>query len=173
MEKLTMTDLQKMTALQVPEDERVKARFINIYNLLQKSDEGEHFYEKEKFNFLRVISSSDLLRKATAFSVYGCFIDIAAMGLSLDQTGQPMMYILPYNQKVGKDANGNDIWEKRAMIEVSPYGELALRIQHGQIRYADRPVVVYEGDIFKPMVNDNGQKIVKYEASIPGNQKQS
>lgn len=165
--KLSMKDLQAMTALQVPEDERVKSRFVNIYNTLQKSREGEYFYEKEKMNFLRVLSASQPLKEATAFSVYGCFIDIAAMGLSLDQTGQPMMYILPYNQKVGKNEQGQDQWEKRIMIEISPYGELALRMQCGQLQHADRPVVVFEGDKFQPMVNDAGQKIVRYEACIP------
>jgi hypothetical protein len=165
--KLTLEDLKKMTALHVPEDERVKNRFVSIYNTIQKSRDGEYFYEKEKFNLLRVVSQSEDLRKCTAFSVYGVFIDIAAMGLSLDQTGTKLLYVLSYNQKIGVDQDGKDIWEKRAMIEISPYGELALRIQSGQLKYADSPVIVYEGDTFQPLINDSGQKIVRYQALIP------
>ncbi len=56
---------------------------------------------------------------------------------------------------------------KRAILEISPYGELALRIQAGQIAYADRPIVVFEGDKFQPLVNDQGNKIVSYSAAIP------
>ena len=156
-----------MTSLQVPEDERVRSRVISTYNNLHKSKEGELFYEKEKFNLLRILSSSEDLKKCTAFSVYGVFLDVAAMGLTLDQAGQKLLYVLPYNQKIGKDQNGNDIWEKRAMIEISPYGELAIRIQAGQILHADRPVVVFEGDQFQPMINEKGQMIVKYAAKIP------
>jgi hypothetical protein len=156
-----------MTPLQIPEDERVKNRFVSIYNIIQKSRDGEYFYEKEKFNLLRVIAGNEDLRKCTAFSVYGVFIDIAAMGLSLDQTGQKLLYVLSYNQKIGTDKEKKDIWEKRAMIEISPYGELTLRIQAGQLKYADSPVIVYEGDTFQPLINDSGQKIVKYSAKIP------
>jgi hypothetical protein len=165
--KLSLEDLRKMTALQVLEDDRVRARFINTYNSLHKSVEGEYFYEKEKYNLMRVVTGSADLKKCTAFSMYGVFLDIAAMGLTLDQTTQPLFYVLPYNQKVGRDQNGNDVWEKRAVVEISPYGELALRIQAGQIKYADRPVIVYEGDTFQPIVNDNGQKIVRYQAKTP------
>src|SRR4030042_5451026 len=111
--KLSLEDLRKMTALQVPEDERVKNRFVSIYNTIQKSRDGEYFYEKEKFNLLRVISQSEELKKCTAFSVYGVFIDIAAMGLSLDETGQKLLYVQSYNQKTGTDQTGNDTWEKQ------------------------------------------------------------
>ena len=52
-------------------------------------------------------------------------------------------------------------------VDLSPYGELALRIKAGQILYADRPVVVYEGDQFQPSVNDKGQKIVQYKTNVP------
>ena len=52
-------------------------------------------------------------------------------------------------------------------IEISPYGELDLRIQAGQLLYADRPVIVFEGDEFKPKVNETGQKVVVYSAAIP------
>lgn len=56
---------------------------------------------------------------------------------------------------------------KRATIEISPYGELDLRIQAGQLLYADRPVVVFEGDEFQPRVTETGQKVAVYSASIP------
>ena len=165
--KLSLTDLQQLTALQVPEDDRVRSRIIETYNNLHGSKEGEYFYNKEKFNLLRIISASEDLKKCTGFSVYGVFLDVAAMGLTLDQSGQKLLYVLFYNQKTGRDQNGQDVWEKRAVLEVSPYGELALRIQAGQILHADRPVVCFEGDQFQPMINDQGQKIVKYVAKIP------
>lgn len=163
--KLTIDDLKKLKAIEVPEDERVKARFISVYNNLHHSTEGELFYEKEKFHFSRIIHGNQDLMACTGFSIYGVFLDIAAMGLTLDQNSQPLVYVLFYNQNVGTQQNA--LWEKRAVLEISPYGELALRIQAGQILYADRPVVVYEGDTFRPTINERGQKIVRYECAIP------
>jgi recombinational DNA repair protein RecT len=161
--KLTIQELSAMKPLQVLEDERVKKRFINLFMNLHKADEdqAENFYEKEHYNMLRIIQGSEELQKCTAFSVYGCFLDVASMALSLDNVSQPLLYVLPGSVKVG------DKYEKRATLEVSPYGELALRMQSGQLLYADSPVIVYEGDKFKPIVNERGQKICLYEASIP------
>ncbi|MBK7883034.1 MAG: recombinase RecT [Chitinophagaceae bacterium] len=49
---------------------------------------------------------------------------------------------------------------------MSGQGELLLRMQQGQIKYADNPVLVYEGDIFKTGTR-NGQLFVDHEATIP------
>ena len=159
--KLSKQELDELKAIQVPEDPRVKYKFVNLYNTIHQSHDGEYFYEKEKYNFIRIISSSDDLMKCTPFSIYGVFLDVAVSGITLDQTGQPLAYILFYNQKI------DNRWEKRAILEFSPYGELAIRIQKGQILYADSPVVVYEGDTFDPFINDKGQKIVAYKAKVP------
>lgn len=81
-------------------------------------------------------------------SLYGCFLDIAVNGLTLDQTGHPLCYILSRNCKTGyKNEHGNDIYEKRAYVSVTGYGELTMRMRAYQIKYADNPVVVYEETI--------------------------
>lgn len=163
MEKLSIKELNGMSPYQVLEDERVKARFLNLCKVRKvESEEAESFYENEKYNFARIIQNNYELQKCTGFSVYGCFLDIATMGLSLENTSQPLLYVLWGNVKVGDNK-----WERRMRLEISPYGELALRMQTGQLLYADRPVVVYEGDKFKPIVNEKGQKICIYEAAIP------
>ena len=46
------------------------------------------------------------------------------------------------------------------------YGELTMRMRAGQIRYADNPVIVYEGDILSINL-DNGVKKITYSAAIP------
>ncbi len=162
MQKLSIKDLNGMKPFQVLEDERVKDRFIHLCKSRKVGDEeAENFFETEKYNFARIIESDDNLKNCTGFSIYGCLCDIAVMGLSLDNASQPLLYVLWGNVKNGQT------WEKRAKLEISPYGELALRMQTGQLLYADRPVVVYEGDTFRPIVNDKGQKICIYEAAVP------
>ncbi len=163
MEKLSLNDINQMKPIALLDDERVKKRFVNLFMNLHKTgeDEAENFFETEKYNFIRIISESEHLQQCTPFSIYGCFLDVARLALSLERGSQPLLYVLWGNAKVG------DKWEKRASLEVSPYGELVLRMQAGQIAYADSPVIVYEGDTFRPIVNEKGQKICVYEAAIP------
>lgn len=150
-----------MTPYQVLENETVKERFVTLYQKLHGSKSGEVFYEKEKYNFIRIIQASNELQQCTGFSIYGCFLDVASMNLSLEQTSKPNLYVLFYNRKVGQ----ND-WEKRATLEVSPYGELTLRIRAGQLKHADHPVILYKGDHFQPGIKD-GAKTIEYTPKIP------
>lgn len=76
-----------------------------------------------------------------------------------------MAYVIPYNANVGTRQNPQ--WEKRANLQISPYGELIMRMRAGHIRHADRPVVVYDGDVFKIGTNEQGQKVIQYDAAIP------
>lgn len=163
--KMTIAELKSMTPQQVLDDPRVRERFVSLYNNIHDSQQGDLFFEKEKYNFLRIINASSELPKCTGFSTYGVLLDIASMGITLDNTSRPLLYILPGSVNVGE--KDKPVWEKRMSIEISPYGELDLRIQAGQLLYADRPVIVFEGDEFSPRVTETGQKVVVYSAAIP------
>lgn len=163
--KMTIAELNSMFPAQVLEDHRVKERFVTLYNNIHESEQGELFFEKEKYNLQRIIQSSASLSKCTGFSTYGVLLDIASMGLTLENASRPLIYVIPGSVNVG--TKEKQIWEQRMSIEISPYGELDLRIQAGQLLYADRPVIVFEGDEFKPKVTETGQKVVVYSAAIP------
>lgn len=155
-------ELNGKKPFEVLEDERVKEHFLHLCKSRQVGDEeAENFFEIEKYNLARIIQNDDNLKGCTGFSIYGCLCDIAVMGLSLDNASQPLLYVLWGNVKNGQN------WEKRAKLDISPYGELALRMQTGQLLYADSPVIVYKGDKFKPIVNEKGQKICIYEGAVP------
>lgn len=158
-------DLQTMKASDVIRDERVKAQFINTYNAIWKEG-GEGTYEKESLYFIKALRDSDALRACTAFSVYYSFIDLAVRGLSLAPGSQALCYLLPRNQKAGKRADGSDIWEKVCALTISGFGELTLRARAGQIRCADNPTIVYDGDKFEYGERD-GKKIVNYMSAFP------
>lgn len=164
-QKLTIDQLKAMKPIEVLENKIVRDRFIALYNRIHDSENGELFFEQEKYNLQRIIQSNPSLSGCNGFSIYGIMLDIANMGLTLENNSRPLLYVIPNNVNVGtKDKQS---WEKRATIEISPYGELDLRIQAGQLLYADRPVVVFEGDEFQPRVTETGQKVVVYSASIP------
>ncbi|GAA6470105.1 hypothetical protein K230099C4_09650 [Parabacteroides merdae] len=138
-----------------------------MYNAIWGTSQGAQIYEKEKFNFRKILQDKPELQRCSPLSLYGCFLDIAVNGLSLDPTGRPHCYILPRSTKTGyKDNNGNDIYELRAYLSITGYGELVMRQRAGQVRYVDNPVVCYEGDTFSPGLVD-GVKTVTYQAACP------
>ena len=77
-----------------------------------------------------------------------------------------MQALFPRSVKFGTDQSGKDVWEKVCNLTISGYGELVLRKNAGQIRHADNPVIVYEGDTFQ-YGEQNGQKIVNYMSAFP------
>ena len=159
--------LKETKPSEIAELDFVKDKFITIHNQIHGTDKGELIYHKEVFNYKKLIAETPALRECSQLSLYGCFLDINVNGHSLEQGSKPDCYLIPRNFKVGTDANGKDIWEKRATLQVSPYGELKMRMRAGQIQYADNPVVVYDCDHFKVGTNEKGKLVVKeYEKTF-------
>lgn len=157
--------LQTMKAANVVRDENVRTQFINVYNSIWKEG-GEQVYEREAIYFNQQLRDKQQLRDCSGLSTYYAFIDLAVKGLSLAPGPQTLCYLLPRSIKVGVDQQGRDVWEKICNLTISPYGELLLRRAAGQIRYADNPIIVYEGDSFQ-YGEQNGQKIVNYMSALP------
>lgn len=165
--QVKLEDLNSLPATKIVENENVEKKFIQMYNAIWGSQMGEQVYHKEVFNFQKLLRESPAVAECSKMSLYGCFLDMAVNGLSLDNTSHPHCYLIPRNVKTGhKDESGRDVYEKRASVSVTGYGELMMRMRAGQIRYADNPVIVYEGDIFSISL-DNGIKKITYSAAIP------
>ena len=165
--QIRVEELNKLAPMEMVENPRVEQKFIQMYNSIHGTDKGVQMYHKEVFNFQKILQENPALQECSKMSLYGCFLDMAVNGLSLDPTGKPHCYVIPRNSKTGhKDQSGRDIYEKRASVSVTGYGELVMRMRAGQIKYADNPVVVYEGDTFSISL-DNGVKKITYSAAIP------
>lgn len=165
--QIKVEELNALPATKIVENEGVQSKFIQMYNAIWDSQMGEQIYHKEVFNFQKVLRENPALAECTKMSLFGCFLDMAVNGLSLDNTSHPHCYLIPRNVKTGnKDERGYDIRENRASVSVTGYGELTMRMRAGQIRYADNPVIVYEGDVFSISL-DNGVKKITYSAAIP------
>ena len=162
--QLRVDELNKLAPLKIVENPQVEQKFVQMYNAIWGNELGEQNYNREKFNFNKLLQETPALQECSKLSLFGCFLDMAVNGLSLDQTGRPQCYMLSRNVKV---KNGNtESWEKRAQIQVSAYGEVYMRQRAGQIKYCDNPVIVYDGDIFSVGL-ENGVKKITYQASIP------
>jgi hypothetical protein len=158
--------LRKLAATEIVRNDYVRSQFINVYDMIWKQG-GEAAYEREAINFNKQLRDNEKLRKCTGISAFFAFIDLAVRGLTLEPGAQALCYLLPRNCKAGIDPKtGKDIWESRCNLTISGFGELVLRVRAGQIRHADNPVIVYEGDEFSYGEAD-GRKYVNYRCNFP------
>ena len=175
---ITVEQLSKMQPLDIVTSPIVRDKFINIYDTLWGNGTGEAAYERESNFFNKLLRDTPELQKATSFSLFTAFIDLAVCGLSLEQGTRALCYLIGRNQKTtpkldpqGRpqtDSRGYPIynWEGRVVLTISAYGELVLRERAGQIRHTDNPVLVYENDEFS-FADRGGRKEVEYVCHLP------
>ena len=165
--QLTVDTLNQLQPADILTYEPVKEKFIQIWDTLWGEGTGEAAYERELNHFTHWLKdNAQTAAKATRFSIFTTFIDLAVCGLSVEPGVRALCYLQGRNITVGKDAQGKNTYEPRLTLTISGYGELVLRARAGQIKYADNPVIVYEEDSFSFSDND-GRKSVKYTCNLP------
>lgn len=170
---LTVDAINQLAPNQIAEDDRVKAKFVEIYEAMWTPTTGitgEAAYQRESRNFNRLIGEKeDLRKKCTRFSLFTAFLDVAISGLSLDPGSRAQAYLLSRSVAVDSNyVNGQKVsnYETHCVLTISGYGELVLRARCGQIRHADNPVIVYAEDAFE-YGEHNGNKFVNYTCRLP------
>ena len=164
---LTVEEINQMNPLDIVLSDKVKQRFIQIYDTLWGEGTGEAAYERESIHFNRFLSDNKKVCDAvTRFSIFTAFIDLAVCGLSVEPGVRALCYLQGRNTKIGKNEKGFDIYEPRLTLTISGYGELVLRARSGQIKYADNPVIVYEEDTFS-FSDTDGRKSVRDTCNLP------
>ena len=158
-----MSLMQSASPAQLIGSELVADRFKNLYKTIHGAADGERFYEAEKFHFLKILQENQKLQNCSKLSLYGCFMDVAVNGLSFDPSFKHL-YIVPFNVNIGTRQEPK--WESRASLMISGYGELVLRKKQGQIKYADNPVLVYNGDFFE-YGTENDKAVLSHKAKFP------
>ncbi len=171
MSKVTISaqHVASLKPMEVVKDDLVRQRFIQLWGDLWGEAEAEAAYEREAIHFNRLISDSANLKACTPTSIFIAFIDLAVCGLSVEPGVRALAYLQPRGYKTGqKDSSGKDIYEQRCTLTISGYGELIQRKRAGQIRHADNPIIVYEGDGFS-FTDHNGTKSVDFTLNINHN----
>lgn len=168
--QLTVERLNTLTVRDIVSDELVKANFIRVYDTLWGEGLGAAAYERECAFFTRIVDTTPNLRECTPFSAFSAFIDVAISGLSLEPGAQALAYLQPKKVKVGEALNSTGQkkaqYEPRVVLLITGYGELVMRKRSGQIRHADNPVLVYDGDEFS-FSDHGGRKEVDYTCRLP------
>lgn len=167
---LTVEQINSLQPTEIVTNDQVKSKFIQIYETMWTPTtgvSGEAAYEREARNFNRQLSENQSLRdKATKFSLFTAFLDIAISGLTLDPGSRAQAYLIGRSVCTGTDERGTKLYEGQCVLTISGYGELLLRARCGQIRHADNPVIVYAEDAFE-YGERNGQKFVNYTCRLP------
>lgn len=168
MENQKLSIIQKLdqtAPAQLANLPEVADRFKHIYTIMNGGNDSRAAvkYEAEKFHFMKLIQDNAALQQCTKLSLYGCFLDMAVNGLSFDPN-MKHAYVVSFSNNVGTKQQPK--WEKRATLMISGQGELHMRVQQKQIKYADNPILVYEGDVFKHGTK-NGSVFIEHEATFP------
>lgn len=162
--QMTVEEINQLKPLDIVEHPIVKERFIQIYETLWGG--GEAAYQRESIYFNKALRDNDngKLQRATPFSIFTAFIDLAVCGLSLEPGTRALAYLMWRNVNIGTREQPK--WEGRCVLTVSGYGELVMRTRAGQIRHADNPVLVYDNDEFS-FKDVDGRKSVSYTCNLP------
>ena len=162
--QMTVEEINQLKPLEIVEHPVVRERFTQIYETLWGN--GEAAYQRESIYFNKVLRDNDngKLQRATPFSIFTAFIDLAVCGLSLEPGTRALAYLMGRNVNIGTKENKK--WEGRCVLTVSAYGELVMRTRAGQIRHADNPVLVYDNDEFS-FKDVDGRKSVSYTCNLP------
>lgn len=162
--QMTVEEINQLKPLEIVEHPVVRERFTQIYETLWGN--GEAAYQKESIYFNKALRDNDggKLQRATPFSIFTAFIDLAVCGLSLEPGTRALAYLMGRNVNIGTKENKK--WEGRCVLTVSAYGELVMRTRAGQIRHADNPILVYDNDEFS-FKDVDGRKSVSYTCNLP------
>lgn len=162
--QMTVEEINQLKPLDIVEHPVVRERFTQIYETLWGN--GEAAYQRESIYFNKALRDNDngKLQRATPFSIFTAFIDLAVCGLSLEPGTRALAYLMGRNVNVGTKDNAK--WEGRCVLTVSAYGELVMRTRAGQILHADNPVLVYDNDEFS-FKDVDGHKSVSYTCNLP------
>lgn len=165
VEKLRPSEIAALKPMEVLDNEKIEGRFINVVNKMTKTEIGAQIYAREQQWFKTIISETPALAECTPTSIFSAFMDVATLGLSVAKGSSPLAYLIPYNIKIKGTQGQPDRWEKRVSLEVSPYGELAMRVNFKQIKYADNPIIVYRDDTFVDEMN-HGKRSISYKKNM-------
>lgn len=162
--QMTVEEINQLKPLDIVEHPVVRERFTQIYETLWGN--GEAAYQRESIFFNKALRDNDngKLQRATPFSIFTAFIDLAVCGLSLEPGTRALAYIMGRNVNIG--TRDTPKWEGRCVLTISAYGELVMRTRAGQIRHADNPVLVYDNDEFS-FKDTDGRKSVSYTCNLP------
>ncbi len=129
----TMALINGKSAIEIPEMELVKNKYVENYNACNEGGNGEFMYGRNLVFLQQALNSTDSFRKCNPFSVYQVMTTIAAYGYSVDPADNEI-YLIPR--------------DGRLCISKQAGAHLKRLYKTKQIVYNGEPTLIYEGDVF-------------------------
>lgn len=142
VELIRATPPSKIATLDV-----VKNKFIQNYNVANKSNMGEMMYSRQLVFFNQAITGNPQLQQCDPFSLYACFVTAAVKGYSFDPQDDEV-YLIP--------RGGKAMLQRQAGVHVKRLKDT------GQIIDADQAQLIYKGDIFRV----SGGRVVEHSPTF-------
>ena len=144
--KFNINDAKDMSIPDLLKNEGFKGWYALLYDQIHPRARvnGTTHYEQQITFFRKFYAESEDIRQATATSVATLFIDLAYYAMTIEPMNKALAYVMPRSVNIGTKENKK--WEKRVLLQISPYGELALRLDSKVIRAIQGPFLVHQGD---------------------------
>ncbi len=126
--------INETPSIKIAELEFVKTRYIENYNLANKSKDGDLMYHRQLVFFNQQLTANSNIQNADKFSLYACFVTAAVNGYSFDPEDNEVYLIA----RSGK-----------AKLERQAGAHVRRLIRTGQVKFVEQAKLVYEGDIFE------------------------
>lgn len=150
MDKVSLlAQINQTPSAQIAELDFVKSRFIDNYNLANKSKDGDLMYHRQLVFFNQQLTANPTVAAADKFSLYACFVTAAVNGYSFD----------PEDNEVYIIARGG-----KAKLERQAGAHVRRLIRTAQVKFVEQAKLVYSGDVFEV---ENGrvlQHIEKFQS---------
>lgn len=147
--------IKTMTWSDLLKDHEFIDTYVTLYNTAHGNSldlDGHAHYLRETDFLKQIILDNSYIAGCSTLSFMTLLLDLAYHGLSIQPITKPQAYVLPRKIPL-KNADGTKSDELRALLGLTAYGEIALRIRSGIIKHVDNPVMVYKGDFFEQREN--------------------
>lgn len=168
MDQKSITWLDAVDAVTMPDHERIAQQWIETYAKIHKvsKEDAEVIHKRESIYWKKAVSTDEKLQSCGKLSLYSVLIELAVNGLSLQPGSKSECFLEARGVRIG-GTRENPVHTNACFLKITAYGELNLRIASGQIIRMRNPVVVYEGDHFQPKTDPRGRLVVDYQPLIP------
>jgi recombinational DNA repair protein RecT len=146
-----MQILQGTPPAAIAELDFVREKYVANYNACHREKVGELMYHRNVIHFKQILAASEKLRDCDPFSLYACFATAAVNGYSLDPADDEV-YLIPRDGK--------------ACLQRQAGAFVRKLIRTNQIRYADQPVLVYQGDDYQVERGRVIKHIEKFQSDV-------
>lgn len=156
---------EKGEAISIADQPECRDICVNVLVSMHKytKEEATLKHQKEAYLYRKAFENDSYgdFKKVPKLHLFNAFLCVFQLNLSLEAGTKSECYL------TANKVSQNGTWVvKSASLCITGYGELSIRLQKGQLKEVQNPVIVYEGDLFEYGSN-NHSKYVNHKSKKP------